>query len=237
MRRSLRDYARVLQRTPLHPQWLLPKPEVCAELRGCAGNVLDIGAANRWLGNLLLPGAAYIALDYPATATQLYGTRPHVFADACKLPFQDGSIAAVACYEVLEHVRDPESVIAEIARVLVPGGIVELSMPFMYPVHDAPHDYQRWTRHGLLRSLREHGLLTENVEATNPPLHAAAVVMCLGLAAPLQFSSGWKRMWRLPLVVALVPIVNLMALMLSWIWQPWDGLTTGHRILARKPGA
>src|SRR3546814_8298831 len=69
--------------------------------------------------------AEYIALDYPTTAIDLYRTKPHVFADARKMPFAHASIDAIACYEVLEHVREPDAVLAEDARVLVPGGIAD----------------------------------------------------------------------------------------------------------------
>jgi ubiquinone/menaquinone biosynthesis C-methylase UbiE len=46
-----------------------------------------------------------------------------------KLPFPDNSFDIVASYQVLEHVQDPAQVMAEVARVLKPGGVVHFSTP------------------------------------------------------------------------------------------------------------
>lgn len=233
--RKMRGRFRWLVRTPLHPQWLLPRRRASDALRMCRGAILDIGAADRWLRAELDPEAQYVALDYPVTAIGLYGLRPDVFADAQRLPFADGSIDAVACFEVLEHVQDPEAVIHEIARVLAPGGITDLSMPFLYPVHDAPYDFQRWTSHGWERSLADAGLLIEKAEAADHPVHAAAVLAGLALAGPLQTLRGWRSLPLLMATAILVPIINIGAWLLACVWPRWDAMTTANRILARKP--
>lgn len=231
----LRRLSSLLRNTPLHPQWLMPPQQPSEDLRACSGLVLDIGAADRWLRTALHPGAEYVALDYPATAVGLYGLRPDVFADARHLPFADNSIDAIACFEVLEHVRDPQAVLSEVARVLVPGGIVNLSMPFLYPVHDAPYDFQRWTLYGWQRSLTDAGLRVEHAHATCHPLHAAAILASLALAGPLQAARGWRRIVGLFVVALLVPVLNIGAWLLSFVWPRWDAMTTGHHVLARKP--
>src|SRR3546814_5677138 len=59
-------------------------------------------------------------------------------------------------------------------------------MPYFYPIHDAPYDYQRWTRHGWSRSLGQVGLEVEVIETRGHSLHAAAITTCLGMAGPLQ---------------------------------------------------
>jgi len=213
----------------------MPKRSVAMEIRCCGGVVLDIGAADGWVERQLSGAARYVALDYPDTALALYGTRPHVFADACRLPFSDRSISAVTCYEVLEHVRDPEGLIAEVARVLSPGGVAEFTMPFLYPVHDAPHDYQRWTRHGWERSLAANRLRVERMQRGNHPVHAGAVLAGLAVAGPLQQQRGWPLAWRLPVAVLLLLAINLVARVVGWAWPDWDGMATSYRVLVRNP--
>jgi uncharacterized protein YbaR (Trm112 family) len=72
-----------------------------------------------------------------------------VVADAHRLPMVDGSIDTVICKAVLEHVESPQRVMAEIARVLRPGGLVYLDVPFLFIDHAYPQDFARFTRAGV----------------------------------------------------------------------------------------
>lgn len=53
--------------------------------------------------------------------------------DCLQLPFGEGSFEAVVCAEVLEHIDDYERVLSEIHRILVPGGILAVSVPRFWP--------------------------------------------------------------------------------------------------------
>lgn len=72
-----------------------------------------------------------------------------VVADAEMLPFPPDLFQRVECDAVLEHVRYPESVLREIARVLAPGGYAHIVTPFCHPYHEYPRDYRRFTLDGL----------------------------------------------------------------------------------------
>jgi SAM-dependent methyltransferase len=72
-----------------------------------------------------------------------------VVAPAEKLPFRDGSLGLVVAQEVLEHLPDPHATLAEIARVLRPGGIVYVQTPWMLGWHSGPHDFWRFSREGM----------------------------------------------------------------------------------------
>jgi len=214
----------------------MPGRHVDSEVAACKGVVLDIGSASRWVAQMLHPEARYIALDYPATAVGLYATVPDVFADAAQLPFEDASIDAVTCFEVLEHVPEPNRVMGEIARVLVPGGIAELSMPFLYPVHDAPYDFQRWTEHGWRRSAEVAGLEVIVTESVGHPLHASAVLANLSLAGPLQGVAFPNVLPRLLFASLLIPLINVSAWAVAKVWPSWSAIGIGHAVLLRKPG-
>src|SRR5690242_6873617 len=164
---SLRRGLDFFRNTPFHPQWfvLRGRDRRLGHLSRVSGDVLDIGCTDKALANHLPRGCRYVGLDYYATVKNFYDTRPDVYGDACKLPFADASLDAVLFFEVLEHVRDAQAAVSEVSRVLKPGGILLMSMPFMYPIHNAPFDFQRFTRHGLEWVLAEHGLAAERVEA------------------------------------------------------------------------
>jgi SAM-dependent methyltransferase len=81
--------------------------------------------------------------------------KPDIVADAHNLPFRDQEFEVVLCAEVLEHTRDPQQVISECYRVLKIGGQLILTTRFIYPLHDAPIDYWRFTRPNLMKLFNE----------------------------------------------------------------------------------
>lgn len=73
----------------------------------------------------------------------------HIKAFGENLPFDDNSVDFAICNAVLEHVKEPKKIIDEIYRVLKPGGELFVDIPFIYPFHSAPGDYNRMTLRGL----------------------------------------------------------------------------------------
>ena len=232
---QLRALASFVARTPLHPQWLLGPRIVPNGIEKISGRFLDIGAADRWLEPLLPPCTEYLALDYPATGRDLYGSRPDVFADAARLPFDDGCFDGVACLEVLEHVPDPVAVMREISRVLRRGGQAWISMPFLYPTHDAPFDFQRHTRHGLQRDAQLAGLDVVDLRPTGHAVRTAGLLACLAIAGGVNDARGALRWLLLPLALVFVPAINLLAWAGSFLLPDWEAMAHGHALKVRKP--
>ncbi|HOK46317.1 MAG TPA: class I SAM-dependent methyltransferase, partial [Bryobacteraceae bacterium] len=86
-------------------------------------------------------------------------------ADLMALPFPEGCFDAAINIVTLEHVREPRCAVAEIARVLRPGGQLLLVVPHEWEVHQAPHDYFRFTRYGVRHLLAEAGFVDIHVLA------------------------------------------------------------------------
>ena len=74
--------------------------------------------------------------------------------DVTRLGIRSMSVDGVICSEVLEHVFDYRSGIAEIARILKPGGVLVLTTPFLYPLH-GEIDLWRFTPQALELMLRD----------------------------------------------------------------------------------
>jgi SAM-dependent methyltransferase len=87
----------------------------------------------------------YYTLDF----AMQYG--PSILGDAQQLPFKSGSVDAVICKAVLEHVPEPAQVVREMYRMLKPGGKLYAYLPFLYPYHGGSVylDYFRFTKDGV----------------------------------------------------------------------------------------
>jgi SAM-dependent methyltransferase len=114
--------------------------------RYVSGTTLDLGAGQlAWRELLQGYASSYTSTDLIAEHASL-----DVLANAAQgLPFQDRSFNAVFCCSVLEHMRAPWLALPEVHRVLKPGGMVIVSVPFMFYLHGAPQDYYRFTGQGL----------------------------------------------------------------------------------------
>lgn len=107
--------------------------------------VLVIGGGTRGEGT----EALYAARDVCLVGTDVYASpNVDILADGHRLPFVDSSFHGVWIQAVLEHVVVPEQVVAEIARVLVPDGVLYAETPFLQPVHERAYDFTRFTRSG-----------------------------------------------------------------------------------------
>lgn len=87
----------------------------------------------------------------------------------------DGSFDCVFCSGVLEHVDDPQAAMAEIERVLRPGGLLLLGVPFRQAIHMRPNDFWRFTEYGVRVLLERLEILEVHpVDDIDPPGFPAA---------------------------------------------------------------
>ncbi|MBI4893955.1 MAG: class I SAM-dependent methyltransferase [Acidobacteria bacterium] len=146
--------------------------------------------------------------------------RLDAIADLTALPFRAGTFDAALSIVTLEHLRDPLAALRETARVLAPGGVLLLVAPMEWEVHQAPHDYFRYTRHGLEYLLRESGLRVEELQPAGGIFR---------LLARRLLNASQLQPWLLPLLGPLALLLGLL-----------DGLdrrkdsTLGYKCIARK---
>jgi SAM-dependent methyltransferase len=140
---------------------------IVASLRQVApqaqGRLLDVGCGNKPFEALFRPYVTeYLGIEheatFAATAAGAQGTRPDLTYDGNRLPFPDGTFDTVLNVQVLEHTPRPRALVAEMSRVLKPGGLLILLAPFQFRLHEQPHDYYRFSGHGLRHLCEEAGL-------------------------------------------------------------------------------
>jgi SAM-dependent methyltransferase len=73
------------------------------------------------------------------------------------IPFADDRFDAVVTFNTLEHIHDDVGSLAEVTRVLKPGGVLHVIVPWMYPVHGHPDDFHRHAPSWWATTLAELG--------------------------------------------------------------------------------
>lgn len=169
------------------------------ELRPRA-RVLDIGCGNgRHALEALRLGAEVTAIDVDVeslltvdqTAAMMVeegqvaegGSLRTLVADARRLPLPDGHFDVIIAAEVLEHIEQDVEVMAELCRVLRPGGVIAVTVPRWWPekvcwamsreYHDFPGGHTRiYRRSELMQSLQASGLVIAGAHHYAHALHA-----------------------------------------------------------------
>ncbi len=153
-----------------------------------------------------------------------YG-RLDVISDLLNLPFPAATFDACLNVVTLEHLREPGCALQEIARTLKPGGRLLLIAPHEWEVHQAPHDYFRFTRYGLRYLLEKAGFVRIEVLSVGGFFRLLARRLLNGL----QYFPGISFV---PAALLLVPPALVLPL--------FDGLdrdrnfTLGYICIARK---
>lgn len=124
--------------------------------------VLDAGAGSAPYRELFAH-CEYTTVDWENSA-HAGAAEVDVVAALDALPFEAASFDAVLNTQVLEHVEHPPAVLAEFHRVLAPGRTLVMTAPMVWPLHEEPYDYFRFTEHGLRSLLAEAGFVQISVE-------------------------------------------------------------------------
>lgn len=170
------------------------------------------------------------------TATNLYGTRPDIFGNASRLPLADASVDTVLLLDVLEHLAEPEAALSEASRVLRQDGKLLLTIPFAYPMHDQPHDYQRFTEHGLIHRLKRIGLQSIVITETGNAAEAAASNYCMAVAQggiDALTARSWRSLW-VPVIPLLVIAANLLGYLGAWLLPTRNLMPGAYYVEAKR---
>ena len=211
----------------------ITRPRLSAFLQRYASDkrVLDVGC-----------GAAGYRTFFPQLTTldlkPREGAKVDIIADAHDLSqIPDVSFDVVLCTEVLEHLHTPPKAIAEFRRVLKPGGLLLLSTRFIFPLHDVPGDYFRFTKYGLRHLLTDFEILELTAEASTVET-LAVLEQRIGFQCETLGFRPFKILWFL---------LAAMTRWCGWLLSREYGdirhqrpekniLTSGYYVAARKQG-
>jgi SAM-dependent methyltransferase len=138
--------------------WFLHYRSLFADLQNTSrlarGRMLDIGCGNKPFEETF---SRSVGTHVGCDIEQSSESRADVICLATNLPFKDESYGTVLITQVIEHVADHQAMLREAYRVLEANGVLILSGPMYWPLHEEPHDFFRFTEHGFRFVLEKIG--------------------------------------------------------------------------------
>ena len=149
------------------------------------GLLLDLGCGPRPYLHLYAPccdktlGADLPDSPFPKDKIDIY-------CSATQIPLENNSVDAVLSTEVMHDMAEPDEMLAEINRILHPGGSVILTTPFVVPIVDGVYDHYRYTEHGLRYLLTKQGFEVEKIIPVSDVLGAMTTLAV----------KPWLKIWN-----------------------------------------
>lgn len=156
------------------------------------GRLIDLGCGNAPLAALYRPRVdEYYWADWPNSAHQKFELDYEVDLNE-DLPFDPSSFDTILLSDVLEHLANPDKLFSQVSRMLRPNGNLIIGVPFLYHIHEHPHDYHRYTRFKLEWFARDHGLEAVDIREVGGGLDTLA-----DLSGKLA-GTIWRPLARIP---------------------------------------
>lgn len=194
------------------------------------GDVLDYGCGRKPYRSLFSV-KSYVGADIENPGHSHEQEDIDILFDGKVLPVASESFDCVFSSEVFEHVFEPDSTLREVHRVLKPGGLFLLSIPFVWNEHEVPYDYARYTAFGFPYLLEKHGYEILELRRSGNFIRVIAQLRALYV---------YRRIEKLPvslrLIVGILIISPLLLLGIFWdfIFPKDQSLFFNTVILARK---
>jgi SAM-dependent methyltransferase len=223
-----------------------------------SGRLLDVGCGQRPYEAMFAPHVSeYIGIEHEATFGRTQASKsvraPDFYYDGVRLPFEDKSFDTVLNVQVLEHTPEPGRLVSEMGRVLKDDGLLILTAPFDFRLHEEPYDFFRYTPHGLRSLCEKAGLEVFETEhmgslwsivAHKLNQYLAFRVARIGAVAQamgkLQHEGSVgepPRLWAFPLVAPVMVGLSAGARVLDRVLEEPDESMAFLILARRKSGA
>lgn len=191
--------------------------------------ILDVGCGLKPYQNLFNTNQ-YIGIDIESGGHSDEEKCVDKFYDGKNIPFENRSFDYVICTQVLEHAQSPEKVFEECARVLKPDGMIFFSMPFIYPEHEIPYDFQRYTKYKHLSLAKINNLKVISINKTTGFFGTFGQLFVVLFFEGLKFRS---TIIKTILSIFLFAPIQIICLTLDFIFRKY-GPTMDYVIIVKK---
>lgn len=132
------------------------------------GIVVDLGCGVMPYKKFLMSGSGeieqYIGIDLEPTGYHNV-VKPDLYWNGTEIPLDSSSVDFLFATEFLEHYYDTSHILTEIKRVLKPGGIFFFTVPNVWPLHEVPYDYHRFTPYALKKHFENSGFSSSEIKS------------------------------------------------------------------------
>lgn len=196
------------------------------------GKMFDLGCGARSYESFFLHFAdTYTGIDWGSSVHDL---KADILADLNQpLPVESEVADSVVCLSVLEHLSEPQTLLNESYRIMKPGAVMVLQVPWQWWIHEAPYDFFRYSPYGLKHLFEKAGFSDIEIEPTSGFFSMWILKMnyfTLGLIKGPRIIRALKRMVFQPCWY----IGQKLAPYLDKLDKNWAAETQGYFVVAKK---
>lgn len=240
MMKSFAEYIRKQNFQPsllsifFNPFYLIRKPlflhikHIAPTLKG---KLMDFGCGRKPYENLFSV-EQYIGVDMEQTGHEHTNSKIDVYYDGKQLPFSAESFDSIFCSEVLEHIFNPEEILPQLHKVLRPGGLMLMTVPFCWNEHEVPYDYGRYSSFGIKHLLEKNGFEILELKKSG---NFGKVILQLSSLYIFELFRPLKKAGYLLSLVFIVPL-NVIGSILLLLFPRNYSLYFNNVVLAKKIG-
>lgn len=196
------------------------------------GTIYDLGAGESPYKDFFLQhGDQYIAVDW---AGSYHATKADIVANLNEpLPIESEVADTVVSLAVLEHLCEPQTMLNEAFRIFKPNGVIVLQVPWQWWVHEAPHDFFRYTPYGLKYLFEKAGFVDVVVEPKSG-LFTMWVLKMNYFTQRFICGPSWLRWGMTVMFLPFWYLSQKAAPLLDKLDRNWELETAGYFVTAKK---
>ncbi|MCX6782228.1 MAG: methyltransferase domain-containing protein [Candidatus Magasanikbacteria bacterium] len=199
---------------------------------GTGKSVLDVGCGIKPYKDLFI-GNNYVGMDIKGGGHADFAKNADYYYDGKNFPFENEKFDVIFCTQVLEHSDEPGMIITESYRVLKTGGIIICSAPFVYPEHEVPFDYLRFTKYGLEKMFLMCGFKIDQITQTTGIFGVFGQLFSAYIFELFKAKNILVKIIKLFIVVFILSPIQILSLFLDKIFR-CRNVTLDYIVVAKK---
>jgi SAM-dependent methyltransferase len=227
--------------TVFHPYYFIRKglyKKIAQYANFLSGDLLDFGCGSKPYMPLFKHCTSYTGVDFENVGHSHKNEHIDVFYDGKKLPFADNKFDSIFSSEVFEHLFNLPEILLELIRVLKPGGRLLITCPFVWPEHETPHDYARYSMFALREELEKKNfkiVLTDKSGDFVTSIYQLSTAYIHDIILPkFSFGNRIPALYRLAKFIV-IPTVNIIGNISSKLLPTNKAFYLSNIVIAEKP--